>query len=76
MIRKNTYEDSEAKLFESLEKCGIMVKIKQLTFFQKEECVIVANLSQIIKKHPEAKVNIVSGKLNTGNPWKGRKPYD
>lgn len=39
-----------------------------------DSCKSVAE--QFIKKHPEVKFNIVSGKLNTGNPWKGRKPYD
>ncbi|WP_367949406.1 phage minor capsid protein [uncultured Ruminococcus sp.] len=78
LIRKNTYEDTEAKLFESLEKMWYNGKNKTINILSErgmcDSCKSVAE--QFIKKHPEAKVNIVSGKLNTGNPWKGRKPYD
>lgn len=78
LIRKNTYEDTEAKLFESLKKMWYNGKNKTINILSErgmcDSCKSVAE--QFIKKHPQAKVNIVSGKLNTGNPWKGRKPYD
>ena len=76
--RANTFEDTEAKLFESLEKMWYNGKNKTINILSErgmcDSCKSVAE--QFIKKHPEAKVNIVSGKQATGNPWKGRKPYD
>lgn len=77
-IRYHTYEDTEAKLFESLENMWYNNKNKTINILSErgmcDSCKFVAE--QFIKKHPEAKVNIVSGIKATGNPWKGRKPYD
>lgn len=75
--RYNTFEDTEAKLFESLEKVWYNTNIKEIYMLSErgmcDSCKYVAE--QFMKKHPDIKVNIVSGKLNTGDPWKGRKPY-
>lgn len=76
-IRYHTYEDTEAKLFESLENMWYN-KGKTINILSErgmcDSCKYVAE--QFMKKHPEAKVNVVSGINATGNPWKGRKPYD
>lgn len=76
--RYSTFEDTEAKLFESLENMWYNYKNKTINILSErgmcDSCKYVAE--QFIKKHPEVKVNIVSGKQATGNPWKGRKKYD
>jgi hypothetical protein len=76
-IRYNTYEDTEAKLFESLEKTWYNDNNKIIIILSErgmcDSCKYVAE--QFITKHPEAKVNIVSGKNATGISWKGRKTY-
>lgn len=76
--RYSTFEDTEAKLFESLEDKWYNGKDKVINILSErgmcDSCKSVAE--QFIKKHPDAKVNIVSGKQATGNPWKGRKTYD
>lgn len=76
-IRDNTFEDSEAKLFESLENLWYNSKHRTINILSErgmcDSCKEVAK--QFMSKHPNAKVNIVSNIQNTGNPWKGRKPY-
>lgn len=75
--RTNTFEDTEAKLFESLEKMWYNNNITDITILSErgmcDSCRSVAE--QFMMIHPEANVNIVSGVQNTGNPWKGRKHY-
>ena len=74
-IRKQTFLDTEAKLFESLENMWYTDFVTEINILSErgmcDSCKSVAE--QFIAKHPEAKVNIVSGRQNTGNPWKGRK---
>lgn len=76
--RFNTFEDTEAKLFESLENMWYNGRNKTINILSErgmcDSCKYVAE--QFMKKHPEAKVNVVSGVQVTGSPWKGRKPYD
>ena len=74
-IRAETFSDTEAKLFESLENLWYNNKRTRIYILSErgmcDSCKSVAE--QFIAKHPEAKVNIVSGRQNSGNPWKGRK---
>lgn len=56
------YNDNVKDIY-MLSKCGMC-----------DSCKYVAE--QFMKKHPEAKVNVVSGINNTKYSWKGRKPYD
>lgn len=76
-IRSNTFEDTEAKLFESLENLWYNSKHKTINILSErgmcDSCKWVA--VQFMEKHPEARVNIVSGKSATKISWKGRKPY-
>ena len=76
--RTNTFEDTEAKLFESLE--NIWYNNKHTKIYILSERGMCDSCKSVVKqfktKHPEAKVNIVSGRQNTGNPWKGRKYHD
>ncbi len=77
-VRSDTFEDTEAKLFESLENLWYNNKHQTINMLSErgmcDSCLEVAK--QFIAKHPRAKVNVVSNVQNTGNPWKGRKPYD
>ncbi len=73
--RYQTYYDTEAKLFESLENMWYTDFVTEINFLsERGMCDICAYVAkQFIERHPEAKVNIVSGMQNTGNPWRGRK---
>lgn len=79
-LRTFTYEDTEAKLFESLESMWYNdnANIKQIYMLSEREmcdsCKYVAE--QFMNKHPDIQVNVVSGIYNTGYSWKGRKLYD
>lgn len=76
--RYRTFEDTEAKLFESLE--SIWYNSDEEVMYMLSErgmcgsCKYVAE--QFVKNHPEAKVNVVSGVNNARYSWKGRNPYD
>lgn len=76
-IRYETFYDTEAKLFESLENLWYNSKHKTINILSErgmcDSCKWVA--VQFMEKHPEARVNIVSGKSATKISWKGRKPY-
>lgn len=76
-IRTNTFEDTEAKLFENLENLWYNSKHKTINILSKrgmcDSCKSVA--VQFMEKHPEARVNIASGKSATKISWKGRKMY-
>lgn len=76
-IRTNTYEDTEAKMFESLENLWYNSKHKTVNILSErgmcDSCKWVA--VQFMEKHPEARVNIVSGKSAAKISWKGRKSY-
>lgn len=76
-IRTNTFEDTEAKMFESLENLWYNSKHKTINILSErgmcDSCKWVA--VQFMEKHPEARVNIVSGRSATKISWKGRKPY-
>lgn len=79
-LRTFTYEDTEAKLFESLESMWYNdnANIKQIYMLSErgmcDSCKYVAE--QFMNKHPDIQVNVVSGIYNTGYSWKGRKLYD
>lgn len=76
--RYRTFEDTEAKLFESLESIWYNSDEEVVYMLSErgmcDSCKYVAE--QFVKNHPEAKVNVVSGVNNTRYSWKGRKPYD
>ena len=75
--RGGTYLDTESKLFETLEKIWYNEKAREINMLSErgmcDSCKYVAR--QFMEKHPECKVNIVSNIKNTGDVWKGRKPY-
>ena len=76
-IRTNTFEDTEAKMFESLENLWYNSKHKTINILSErgmcDSCKSVA--VQFMEKHPEARVNIASGKSATKISWRGRKSY-
>lgn len=74
-IRNQTFLDTEAKLFESLE--NLWYNNKHTKIYMLSERGMCDSCKSVVKqfqaKHPKASINIVSGMQNTGNPWKGRK---
>ena len=75
--RFQTFFDTEAKLFESLERIWYTSDVTDIYMLSErgmcDSCKFVAE--QFMKKHPEASINIVSGKKAAKISWKGRKPY-
>ncbi len=76
-IRRKTFLDTEAKLFESLENLWYNSKHKTINILSErgmcDSCKSVA--VQFMEKHPEARVNIASGKSAAKISWRGRKSY-
>ena len=74
-IRYKTYYDTEAKLLESLDKMWYSDTSPKIIILSErgmcDSCKYV--VEQFKKRHPKAKINVVSGVQNTGDPWKGRK---
>ena len=76
-LRDKTFLDTEAKLFENLEREWYNGNKEINMLSERGMCDSCKNVAeQFMKAHPDVNVNVVSGLDNTGQPWKGRKPYD
>ncbi len=74
-VRKDTYFDTEAKLFEEIHLLSQQKTVKEITMISErgmcDSCKGV--MEQFKSAHPDIKVNVVSNKKVNSNVWKYRR---